>query len=343
MSKHAREHSYRLRPPSKIHKSVPIALRQVAAGAVGMCCSTLFEAETMAAGGVEDIMLFTTVVTGPKLARLALLNRSIPSLSVVTDHMANVEQLERAASESGRPMLVLIEYEIGAGRTGIASEEGAVTIARRIADSDWLQFGGVQGYVGRHQATADYDERRRQSEQYVRPLRALAERLRRAGLPPRIVTGGGTGTHDIDPDFGVFSEIQAGSYVFGDVHYRNTVMRRDDPSPFRESLHVYASVISTAKAGFAITDAGAKELNGFSGPIKPVLTGGAHPGSEYTIVGDDMGRIDFPHPVQRLEIGDIVQLLPPLCFQTIVHHQAYHCVRADRLVDIWPIDALPSW
>jgi len=343
LAAHALQHGYGVRPPAKIHKSINIARRQVAAGALGPCCSTIYEAEVMVRAGLPGVMLFTTVVTNPKLDRLAALCALTDDLSVVTDHLANVRQLESVARKAGRTLTVLVDYEVGGGRTGVVEEGAAVRLAQEIADSPVLEFGGVQGYVGLHQVIPDYHERTEVSRAYVEPLRKLTQRLTSEGLAPRIVTGGGTGTHDIDPQFEVFTELQPGTYVFGDVYYRAAVLRQECAAPFSESLHVLSTVISVPQAGYAITDCGAKELNGITGPIKPIVTKGAFPDSEYSLVGDDMGRIDFAKSGESLAVGDRVEVLPPLGFQTILLHRAYHCVSGDELVDIWPIDALPNW
>lgn len=343
MAEHARVHDYKLRPPAKIHKSVKIAQLQVLAGAVGPCCSTVYEAETMVSGGISDVMLFTSVVSQPKLDRLVALNSTAERFSVVVDHESNVRQLEEVARRSGRRLKVLVDFEVGGGRTGVHLQEDAIHLARIISESSNLEFAGVQGYVGNYGATPDYEERSNLSRQHLAPLHELVERLSSEGLAPDIVTGGGTGTHDIDSRLGIFTEIQAGGYVFGDVYHSKTKMRRDVESPFQNSLHVRTTVISSNHPGYVITDAGAKEINGILGPLRPVIERGGHPGDSYVIVGDDMGRIDFANATDTLPVGHVVEVLPPLAFQTMVHFQAYHCVRGDTLTDIWPIDALPNW
>jgi 3-hydroxy-D-aspartate aldolase len=340
MAAHARGYGYALRPPAKIHKSVEIARRQVAAGALGQCCATLAEAEVMVAGGIPGVMLFSSVVTEPKLERLAALNGRTDDLIVATDGFDNVDQLGAAARRSGRRLQVLVDFEVGGRRTGIADESEAVALARRVRDTEGLEYVGVQAYVGKHQAIADYDTRRTASHEYLAPLVRLVERLTAEGLEPPIVSGGGTGTHDIDPELGVLTEMQTGTYVFMDVFYRNVVLRRDEPHPFQHSLYVRTTVISAAKPGFVITDAGGKELGGVH---PPEILDGAPPGATYAMVGDDLGRIEFAHPGDRLAVGDVVNVLPPYCFQTVVLNPAYHCVRGDDLVDIWPIDAIANW
>ncbi|MDA1189597.1 MAG: alanine racemase, partial [Chloroflexi bacterium] len=195
LAEHAKAHNYEVRPVAKIHKSVEIARRQMAAGGRGPCCATLAEAEIMSDGGLSDVMLFTSVVTQPKLDRLAALNARADGLIVVADHAANVTQLARAAKSSGKPLNVLVDIEVGSGRTGIADEQVAVDLARTVADTDGLEFAGLQGYIGNHQNTVDYDRRKDLSIRYHQPLIRVVEKLHEAGLAPRIVSGAGTGTH----------------------------------------------------------------------------------------------------------------------------------------------------
>ena len=129
MAAHAKANGYSLRPPAKIHKSIEIARRQVAAGALGQCCATLAEAEVMVAGGIPGVTLFTTVVTEPKLERLAALNARADDLTVVTDDFGNVAQLGAAARQSGRRLQVMVDFEAGSRRTGVADESEAVALA----------------------------------------------------------------------------------------------------------------------------------------------------------------------------------------------------------------------
>ncbi len=343
MAEHARQHGYTLRPPAKIHKCSEIARLQVAAGAVGVCCATLFEAETFVQSGVSGVMLFSTVVTEPKLERLAALNARAAGFIVAADSSENVAQLGVAARRSGRPLGVLVDYEVGGGRTGIADEDAAIALARTIAETDGLELAGVQGYVGSYQTVRDYDERRRITRSCLEPLARLLDRLRAIGLPATVVTGGGTGSHEIDGELGVLNEIQPGTYIFMDVNYLDTPIRRAEPHPFVCSLSVRTTVIGAAQPGFVITDAGAKEVDGIYGPLAPRILRGAPDGATYSIVGDDLGRIDLAAPNEPLAVGAVVEIVPPHCYQTVAMHQVYHCVRGDELVAIWPIDALASW
>lgn len=343
LAAHAGVHGYALRPVAKVHKSVEIARRQIAAGGIGVCCATLAECEAMVDGGIPGVMLFTSVVTAPKLERLAALNARAEGLIVVADDPANVAQLDEAGRRSGRALQVLVDVEVGGRRTGIADEGRAVALAHRIAAAEHLDYAGVQGYVGDHQNTVDYELRRARSRELLAPLVRVVERLRAEGLAPRIVSGGGTGTHDFDHELGVLTELQPGTYALMDVNYRDAVLRPGEPHPFGAALTVLTTVISAAQPGFAITDAGVKEIDAIFGIDSPAIIGGAPAGATYSLVGDDMGRIEFARAEDGLAVGDVVEVMPPHCYQTLVLYSHFHVVQGDRLVDIWPVCARTSW
>ena len=343
LATHASAHNYEVRPVAKIHKSVEISRLQMDAGGRGPCCATLSEAEAMVDGGLSDVMLFTSVVTEPKLQRLSDLNARADGLVVVADHETNIDQLSESARRSGKLLNVLIDVEVGSGRTGIADEQTVVDLARKVADDDALEYAGVQGYNGGMQNTVDYERRRELSIRYHQPLIRVVEKLHEAGLSPRIVSGAGTGTHDFDHEMGVFTEIQAGTYVFMDMNYRDVVMRPDEPHPFKHALSIRATVISNAQAGFVVTDAGLKEVDNLNGKINADILSGAPDGAVYSLIGDDMGRIDFAREGDQMSVGDTVEIMPPHCYMPPHMYSHYHVVRGGQLVDIWPITARDSW
>jgi D-serine deaminase-like pyridoxal phosphate-dependent protein len=343
MATHAGAHGYQLRPVAKIHKSVDVARLQIAAGANGVTCATLAECEAMIDGGVPGCLLFTSVVSAPKLARLAALNARAEDLIVAADNPANLLQLAEAGRQSGRPLQVLVDIEVGGRRTGIAGDERVLEFVKRVSDTDGLLYAGVQAYVGDYQNTVDYDTRRARSRELLAPLVPLVERLKDEGLAPRIVTGGGTGTHDFDHELGVLTEFQVGSYVFMDVNYRDVVLRADNPHPFGFALSVRTTVISAEQPGFVITDAGMKELDAMLGLKYPAILSGAPDGASYSLAGDDMGRIEFADVNDALAIGDVVDVLPAHCYGTLNMYSHYHVVRGDELIDILPISARDSW
>ena len=339
---HAARNGYKLRPVAKIHKSVEIARRQVAAGAIGQCCATLAEAEVMVEAGIPGVFLFTSVVTPGKVARLMHLASKAKDFLLAVDDLGNVEAIGKAARAAGTKIRLLVDVEVGAWRTGLADVDAVVALAQRIACHDSLIYAGIQGYNGSLQATPSFAERSALQARCAEIVSGMVDRLSRAGLPPEVVTGGGTGSHAIDAMQGVFTEVQAGSYIFMDMNYFHTDMRADEARPFRPSLFVRTTVISAAQPGFVVTDAGLKEF-AREGKAAPRPVRGAPEGARYAIIGDDMGRIEFATLTDKLPIGHAVECLTPHCYATLNLYSVYHCVRGDTLVDIWPIDARATW
>ena len=216
--------------------------------------------------------------------------------------LENVAQLGSAARPVGRTLQVLVDLDVGGGRTGVVDDDSAVALARRIQDTDGLQFAGLQAYKGLGSIT-DFVARREAWLVRASGIAKAVARLDAEGLHPRIVSGGGTGSHDFEHEAGVLTEIQAGTYVFMDVNYLGNELRRDEPHPFQPALTVRTRVISAVQPGFVVTDAGTKEIDGYRGPIAPVVLA-AEPGStRYSLVGDDLGRIDFLDPAGVFRSG----------------------------------------
>lgn len=344
MAEHANAHGYMLRPTVKIHKSSEIARRQVDAGStVGVCCATLAEAEAMVDGGIPDVLLFTSVVSERKIERLAALSARAPGVVVAVDDESNATTLARAARRAGTELTTLVDYEVGNGRTGVEGEDEAVALARLIDQTDGLAFAGIQGYLGIHQTIVDFEERRQSTLRHGERLVRLVNRLDAAGLPAGIVSVGGTGTHAIEAELGVDVEVQVGSYVFMDLNYLDVEMRPEDPHPFWPALFVRATVVSCAQQGFVVTDVGNKDIDGYKGPTAARVARGASSDSAYSLIGDNLGRIDLAASSDRPQLGSAVELIPPHCWQTVALHSLYHCVRGDTLVDIWPIEAKENW
>jgi 3-hydroxy-D-aspartate aldolase len=335
MAAFAREHGLALRPHAKTHKSVEIARLQMAAGAVGLCCAKLGEAEALAEGGIESILITSPVVTPQAIERLTALNVRIGDLRVVADHPDNVDALAAGAKEAGKPLSVLVDIDPGIRRTGVASAEAAVALAGEIARHRALRFAGLQYYCGVQQHIGSYAERRAAIEDRTAYLETVLAALKEAGHAPDVVTGGGTGTHRIDAALGVLTELQAGSYVFMDRQYNDCDLHGDGRTPFETSLFVDARVISANSASMATIDAGFKALSTDGGP--PTIVDGAPATAVFVFMGDEHGALIAPDHAFR--IGDLVTLAAPHCDPTVNLYDAYHLVRDGALIDIWPITA----
>lgn len=335
MAAFAREHGLALRPHAKTHKSADIAKKQIAAGAVGVCCAKLGEAEAMADAGVEAILITSPIVSPPAIARLMNLNARVTDLRVVADNPSNVATLNSAAQMTGKALSILIDIDPGIRRTGVASAEAAVALGQAMQAAPFLRYLGVQYYCGREQHVEGYAERRAAIEDRTSYLRTVIQALSGIGLPPGVITGGGTGTHRIDADLGVLNELQVGSYVFMDRQYNECDLTGSGASnqPYETSLQIDARVVSANTPGLATIDSGFKAMATDGGPA--AVLSGAPAGSAFHFMGDEHALLITGET--QLNIGDIVTLTAPHCDPTVNLYDHYHVVRGDTLVDIWHV------
>ena len=324
-----------LRPHAKTHKSLAIARMQLDAGAIGLCCTKLGEAEVLASGGVESILITSPVVSAPAIERLVALNGRIADLMVAVDNPANAVALAAAVRE--RPLKVIIDVDPGIRRTGVGSVEAAVALLQAIHSSSNLIFKGVQMYCGIQQHIKDYKERYAAIEERTAYLRSIVAALEENGGASAIVTGSGTGTHHIDAQLGLLTEWQVGSYVFMDRQYAECDLAGDQQQAFEYSLFIDARVVSANTRGIATIDAGYKAMATDGGP--PVVLSGAPQGSNYIFMGDEHGLIVDPTQKHVWSIGDIVHLAVPHCDPTVNLYDAYHVISGDTLQDVWPVSA----
>jgi 3-hydroxy-D-aspartate aldolase len=325
-----------VRPHVKAHKCTTIGRRQLEAGAVGLCCATVREAEVMADAGLKGILITSPVTAPGMIERLARAHARAGDLAVVVDSAAGVDVLA-GPIRAERPLGALVEIDVGQGRTGVTRPEEAVRLARRIEGLPQLRYRGVQTYYGHLQHVPAYSDRRaKAAEQWAR-LQPFLDALRADGLPPEIVTGGGTGTHLLDLEEGPFTEIQPGSYLFLDKQYGAIELAPGGTAPFRTSLTVATRVISANQADLVVLDAGFKAMATDAGPA--VVAGGAAAEAAYQFMGDEHGGLRFGAGATRPSVGDLVTLVAPHCDPTVNLHDWFHVMRTGRLVDIWPIDA----
>jgi 3-hydroxy-D-aspartate aldolase len=335
MAAFAKANGLKLRPHAKTHTSVDIARLQMAAGALGVCCAKLGEAEALGAQGINAILITSPVVTPQAIARLAALHERIGDLMVVADNPENVAALAVAIKDASRPLPILVDIDPGIRRTGVSSPQAAVALAQAIAAAPSLRFAGVQYYCGAQQHIEKYEERRAAIVELTAYLTSVIDQLKAAGLAPKIISGGGTGTHRIDASLGVFTELQVGSYVFMDRQYGDCDLGGEEAQPFERALFVDAHVISANSQGMATIDAGFKALSTDGG--SPNVISGAPEAAMFVFMGDEHGAlIAMDH---AFKIGDAVSLSPPHCDPTVNLYDAYHIVREGTLIDIWPVTA----
>ncbi len=288
MATFAKAHDVKLRPHSKTHKSADIARRQIAAGALGVCCAKLGEAEALGEAGIQSLHITSPVVTPQAIERLIALNGKVRDLMVVVDHPANAEALAAAATKAGQTLTVVVDIDPGMHRTGVATPDDAVALAKKVGGLKSLNYAGVQFYCGSHQHIIDFAERKAKIEERTEYLKGVLAKLDAAGLKPGIVTGSGTGTHYIDAKLGVFTELQVGSYVFMDHDYNVCDLRGLDKPTFEQALQIDARVVSANTPGMVTVDAGLKAMATEKGP--PMILKGAVEGATTRFMATSISR-----------------------------------------------------
>jgi 3-hydroxy-D-aspartate aldolase len=323
----------RFRPHAKTHRSPVIALRQMALGAVGVCCQTVGEAETMVLGGVPDVLVSNQVVGSGKLARLAALARQA-RVRVCADDADNIVAIDKAAASYDVRLDVLVEIDVGNQRCGVAPGRPALELAQQIDAAPALRFAGLQAYHGKSQHIRDFAERRQATKEAVDLTAATVALLKEHGLDCETVGGAGTGTFLSEAESGHYNELQAGSYIFMDADYGRN--QKEDGTPFDDfenSLFVYTTVISQAKKGIAIVDAGLKAMSFDSG--EPVVADA--PEVPYFGPSDEHGRLNMEASNKTFAVGDKVRLIPGHCDPTVNLHDWYIGIRNGRVECIWPV------
>jgi D-serine deaminase-like pyridoxal phosphate-dependent protein len=316
-----------LRPHAKTHKCPQIALKQIQAGAIGITCAKVTEAEVMVRAGIRNILIANEVV-GAKIDRLTDL-ASECDLTVAVDQAANVRELARACLTKQVTLNVLIEVEIGMNRCGVLPGAPVVALAAEIADEPSLVFAGLQAYEGHIVQTADPAERARLVRAAFAPLNETCEMLDRAGFPVRTVSGGGTGTYDITGTTSPVNEIQAGSYVFMDTTYG--AIRPE----FKPALVLLSSIVSRPAPNRLVADVGTKSVTKeFGFPQFDV------PGASVRYISEEHAVLDLANPDQvDLKPGAKVRVQPSHCCTTTNLHDTLYIVQNGILVDIWPVAA----
>lgn len=332
MADRAQSAGLALRPHAKSHKCAALALRQVQAGAVGVCCAKLAEAEALAARGIGHILITSPVAGAGNAARAARLAAALPDFRIVLDHPDGAAELAAATTA---PLQVLIDIDVGLGRTGCHDPAQAAETARAILAHPNLRLLGVQGYGGAWQHMEGANTRAAAVADGMAKLTAAIAAIRAVGGTVDVVTGGGTGTFTADAAQGVLTEIQPGSYAFMDKEYRDA-LGEDPEGAFEQSATVVTTVISANHPKWVSTDAGLKAFN-TDGPLPQPLTP-KFGGCAYRFFGDEQGLLMRPKAESVLR-GERLALAPGHIDPTLDRYDVFHLVRGDVLVDIVRVDA----
>jgi D-serine deaminase-like pyridoxal phosphate-dependent protein len=321
-----RQHGLGWRPHMKGQKAPPLALEAIRAGALGVTCATLYEAEAMADVGVESILLAHEVVGARKLARLARLVRQAPGVIAATDSHAHARMLAKAAADEGVVISALIEVNVGMNRCGIAPGEPTVELAREIAASPHLRLAGLMGWEG-HTVPLNESEKPGKIADAMSALTSTVEACRAAGLEIGIVSSSGSGTFRLAALSPGLTEVQAGGGVFSDLNYTKWGL------PDHEfALTVLTRVVSRPSETRLIVDAGFKTMSVQHGTPQPI-------GLDVSSVSlsAEHGTLELTTPSATPAVGDIVEFIPGYTDSTVCLHDEMCALRDGVLVAVWPI------
>lgn len=317
----------KLRPHFKSHKCTTIARLQMEAGAVGVTCAKLGEAEVLADAGIRNILIANEIVGRLKVARLIeLAKRASPMVAV--DCPENVLMLSQAAEAAGLRVGVLVEVDIGMGRCGVEPGQPAVKLARLVTTLPGLKFLGLQGYEGHSVDLRDEGERTDKTRAALKLLIETRRLLERSGIEVAIVSGGGTGTYTITGDCDGVDEVQAGSYAAMDWWYS------DIRPEFKQAMSILTTVISRPKPTVAIIDVGRKGVGAEWGSPRVKALRGARIGS----FGSEEHATVMLEDSAGLNVGDHLEIIPSHGCTTSNLYREFVVYGNGVVTDVWPIE-----
>ena len=251
-----REHGVNWRPHAKCHKSPDIAKRLFDAGAIGMTCAKLGEAEVFGSAGVQDLLIANLIVGPQKVRRLVELRRQADPI-VCFDHFEQAEPISQAMVEAGLKVRALIEIDIGLQRVGVAPGKPTLELARQVQALPGIELVGIMGYEGHLLLIQDADEKEAKVREGLGILVEMKAALEHEGIVCQIVSCGGTGSFDLCVSQPGVTEIQSGGAIFMDAFYRH----KCNITQFQYALTVLTTVVSRPAPDRAIVDAGRKTMN----------------------------------------------------------------------------------
>ncbi len=313
-----------LRPHFKTPKCPQVAKLQLEAGAIGLTVAKLGEAEVLADAGLGPILMANQVVGHKKVDRLmALLARGV-DITVAVESEFNVEELAAGMRRSGQRAAAVIEVDAGMRRCGSPNPAESVRLAKLLVEAG-IDYRGIMGYEGHMYGQPEADARAELIHTALASVNQHVEALAEAGLAPKIVSTSGTASVLLASKTPGVTELQAGTYVFNDLHNEEFI-----PGLFQNALTLLMTVISV-KERYAVGDAGAKSLTNEFGP--PMSVDGtvkvARLSEEHcTLTGEG---------ISRLRPGERIEVVPSHGDTTLNQHDVYYVRRGDEVIDTWPI------
>jgi D-serine deaminase-like pyridoxal phosphate-dependent protein len=333
----ARSAGKKLRPHAKTHKCSRLAKKQIAAGAIGACAAKVSEAEVLADAGIQGILITGPLVSAQKIECLAAILKKDSTIMVVVDHPENVRRLDAAMRCGQLTLDVLLDIDVGLGRTGVLPES-ALELAGDIANSTNLRLRGIQAYAGFVQHIQSYPERKEASLACMQPAADLFRRLNAKERSCTIFSGTGTGTYDIDIQIPELTELQVGSYAVMDSEYLNIAAKDDSArfSDFQPALTLLTTVVSVNQPDFVTVDAGLKSLYQHGGV--PYVISPGFSDLRYEWFGDEYGKLVRTDGGSLPQLGTVLELVTSHCDPTINQFDCFYITQGEKVIDTWPID-----
>ena len=345
MSDYTIKNKINLRPHAKSHKISEISKMQIKHGAIGICVATLYEAEVMSKNNIENILITTPITNLNSENKLCKLIKSSKNIMLIIDSIYGLKFLEKIAIKIKKKINILVDCDImGIGtnkirRTGAKSIKEIVNLASLININEHLNYMGITAYAGDVQHINNYNERKIETTIRHNYLNKVINKLKKENLSPQIISGGGTGSYDIDTKSKLFTELQTGSYIFNDVEYDNVNTYKSNTNPFKSGLFIASSIISIIDDYNYIVDAGLKAFSTDSKYL-PKPMGSLPKNSKYTFMGDEHGKITLPRESnKKLNYGEIIIIQPSHCDPTVNLYDKCYLIEKDKISKYWFVDA----
>ena len=333
MADTAKTNGINVRPHVKVHKSVDVAKHQIAAGAVGLTCATIAEAELFSGAGIKNVLWTKQPVSVNNIQRAIALAKKDPTFMFVSDDAQVLDWVEQAAAAHNAKVRIAVSVFAGMARQGIAGGQPAIDLAQQIDKSKHMHFEGFMAYSGNAAHTKTFEARKAKSMEVLTDVRQSHDMAKKCGLPVNIVSGGSTGTYNIDHETGL-TELEAGTYVFMDTEYFIVGGQDGDMKRYTDwqpALTVLTTVDSQHHPNIITTDYGNKVLAKITDEVKGM------PWLQVGVGGAEYGALRWKDGEQSPKLGDRLEIYCTNLDQSSNAFDRYYIAQGDKIVDVWPI------
>src|SRR6476646_8362857 len=333
MADTAKTNGINVRPHVKVHKSVDVARHQIAQGAIGLTVATIAEAELFSGAGIKGVLWTKQPVGVNNSQRAVALSKKDPTFMFVADDAQVLDWVEEAAAAHKTKVRIAVAVFAGMARQGIEGGQPALELAQKVSASKRMKFEGLMAYSGRAAHNKGFEQRKKASMDVLGGVRESRDLAKKAGLPVNIMTGGSTGTYNIDHETGL-TELESGTYVFMDTEYFIVGGRDGDMKRYNDwkaALTVMTTVDSQHHSNIVTTDYGNKVLVKKTDEVKGM------PWLEVGTQGAEYGFLKWKDGDKAPKLGDRVEIYCTNLDQSTNAFDRYYITQGDKVVDVWPI------